>query len=130
VTGMTPYTVSLAWNPSTDNSGSVIYTICCANVSSETFPDRHQPRLPAARGRRTFTLHLRQRTPQARLEIQQLGDVHTAADTTAIKASVTGRMWARRMSRWDGHHGGRTERLVYRLMNVSAVRSGVRDSSG
>jgi chitodextrinase len=38
VTGMTPYTVSLAWNPSTDNSGSVIYTICCANVSSETFP--------------------------------------------------------------------------------------------
>jgi chitodextrinase len=38
VTGMTPYTVSLAWSPSTDNSGSVIYTICCANVSSETFP--------------------------------------------------------------------------------------------
>ena len=38
VTGMTPYTVSLAWSPSTDNSGSVTYTICCANVSSETFP--------------------------------------------------------------------------------------------
>src|ERR1044071_3722027 len=38
VTGMTPFTVSLAWNPSTDNSGSVTYTICCANVSSETFP--------------------------------------------------------------------------------------------
>jgi chitodextrinase len=38
VTGMTPYSVSLAWTPSTDNSGSVTYTICCANVSSETFP--------------------------------------------------------------------------------------------
>ncbi len=38
VTGMTAYSVSLAWNPSTDNSGSVTYTICCANTSSETFP--------------------------------------------------------------------------------------------
>ncbi len=38
VTGMTAYSVSLSWNPSTDNSGSVVYKICCANVSSETFP--------------------------------------------------------------------------------------------
>jgi len=38
VTGMTAYSVSLAWDPSTDKSGSVTYTICCANVSSETFP--------------------------------------------------------------------------------------------
>jgi chitodextrinase len=38
VTGMTAYSVSLAWDPSTDNSGSVTYVICCANVSSETFP--------------------------------------------------------------------------------------------
>jgi chitodextrinase len=38
VTGMTPYSVSLAWTPSTDNSGSVSYQICCSNVSSETFP--------------------------------------------------------------------------------------------
>jgi len=38
VTGMTAYSVSLAWTPSTDNSGSVTYTICCANVSSETIP--------------------------------------------------------------------------------------------
>lgn len=36
VTAVTPYTVSLAWNPSTDNSGKFSYTICCANVSSET----------------------------------------------------------------------------------------------
>jgi chitodextrinase len=36
VTAMTPYSVTLAWNPSTDNSGRFTYTICCANVSSET----------------------------------------------------------------------------------------------
>lgn len=36
VTGMTPYSVSLAWTPSTDDSGSVSYQICCANVNSET----------------------------------------------------------------------------------------------
>jgi len=29
VTGTTPYSVSLAWNPSTDNSGKFTYTICC-----------------------------------------------------------------------------------------------------
>lgn len=38
VTGMTPYSVSFAWTPSTDNSGSVTYKICCANINSETFP--------------------------------------------------------------------------------------------
>jgi chitodextrinase len=38
VTGMTAYSVSLAWDPSTDNSGSFNYKICCANTSSETFP--------------------------------------------------------------------------------------------
>jgi chitodextrinase len=36
ITGMTPYSVSLAWNASTDNSGSFSYVICCANVSSQT----------------------------------------------------------------------------------------------
>src|SRR5688572_25032888 len=35
VTGVTAYTVSLAWNPSTDNSGHVRYKICCANVNSQ-----------------------------------------------------------------------------------------------
>jgi hypothetical protein len=38
VTSMTPYSVSLAWTPSTDNSGSFTYHICCANTSSESFP--------------------------------------------------------------------------------------------
>jgi len=36
ITGMTPYSVSLAWNASSDNSGSFSYIICCANVSSQT----------------------------------------------------------------------------------------------
>jgi len=38
VVGTTPYSVTLAWNPSTDNSGSFHYVICCANVSSQTAP--------------------------------------------------------------------------------------------
>jgi hypothetical protein len=60
VTGMTAYTVSLAWTPSTDNSGSVTYTICCANVSSETFPGPASTRVYRAglEAGRTFTLRI------------------------------------------------------------------------
>jgi chitodextrinase len=60
VTGMTPYSVSLSWNPSTDNSGSVTYTICCANVSSETFPGPASSRVYRAglEAGRTFTLRI------------------------------------------------------------------------
>ena len=60
VTGLSPYTVSLAWNPSTDNSGSVTYTICCANVSSETFPGPASTRVYRAglEAGRTFTLRI------------------------------------------------------------------------
>jgi chitodextrinase len=36
VTGVTSYSVSLAWDPSTDNSGSFSYRICCATTSSAT----------------------------------------------------------------------------------------------
>ena len=38
VTGTTPYSVSLAWNPSTDNSGSFSYVICCSYTQSATVP--------------------------------------------------------------------------------------------
>jgi chitodextrinase len=60
VTGMTAYSVSLAWTPSTDNSGSVIYSICCANVSSETFPGPASSRVYRAglEAGRTFTLRI------------------------------------------------------------------------
>jgi chitodextrinase len=37
VTGTTPYSVSLAWNPSTDNSGKFTYTICCYHSNLATF---------------------------------------------------------------------------------------------
>jgi chitodextrinase len=36
VTALTSYSVSLAWNPSTDNSGKFTYLICCAGTSSES----------------------------------------------------------------------------------------------
>jgi len=60
VTGMTAYSVSLAWNPSTDKSGSVTYTICCANVSSETFPGPASSRVYRAglEAGRSFTLFI------------------------------------------------------------------------
>jgi chitodextrinase len=60
VTGKTSYSVSLAWNPSTDNSGTVTYTICCANVSSETFPGPASSRVYRAglEAGRTFTLRI------------------------------------------------------------------------
>jgi chitodextrinase len=60
VTGMTSYSVSLAWNPSSDNSGSVTYIICCANVSSETFPGPASSRTYTAglEAGRTFTLRI------------------------------------------------------------------------
>jgi chitodextrinase len=39
VTATTPYTVSLAWTPSTDNSGSFNYVFCCgAGSHSQTVP--------------------------------------------------------------------------------------------
>jgi chitodextrinase len=60
VTAMTPYSVTLAWDPSTDNSGSFTYQVCCANVSSETFPgggSTHVYRNGLESGR-TFTLFM------------------------------------------------------------------------
>ena len=38
VTGATAYSVTFAWNPSTDNSGSFVYRICCGENSSATIP--------------------------------------------------------------------------------------------
>ena len=36
ITALTPYTVSLAWDASKDNSGIASYTICCAHTNRET----------------------------------------------------------------------------------------------
>lgn len=38
VLGVGPYTVLLAWDASRDRSGIASYYVCCANVSSQTFP--------------------------------------------------------------------------------------------
>ena len=38
VTGATAYNVSFAWSPSTDNSGSFVYRICCGENSEATIP--------------------------------------------------------------------------------------------
>jgi chitodextrinase len=60
VTGVTPYTVSLAWNASTDNSGKFSYIICCANVSSQTVPQTATTVVYTAglEAGRTFTLRI------------------------------------------------------------------------
>jgi hypothetical protein len=60
VTGLSPYSVSLAWNPATDNSGSLTYTICCANVNSESFPGPASSRVYRAglEANRTFSLRI------------------------------------------------------------------------
>jgi len=36
ITGLTPYSVSLAWDAATDKSGIASYTICCAYTKGET----------------------------------------------------------------------------------------------
>jgi chitodextrinase len=38
VTAVTSYTVTLAWSPSTDNSGRFSYVICCGGPNSATVP--------------------------------------------------------------------------------------------
>ena len=38
VVSTTSYSVTLAWTPSTDNSGSVSYVVCCAHTNSMTTP--------------------------------------------------------------------------------------------
>ena len=65
VTAMTPYTVTLAWTPSTDNSGQFSYVICCSHTSSMTAPQNvssfvYTTSLEAGR---TFTLRISRWTP-------------------------------------------------------------------
>lgn len=59
VTGVSAYTVSLAWNPSTDQSGKVRYHICCANVSSQWVDGPSSAVYTSGlEARRSFTLRL------------------------------------------------------------------------
>lgn len=60
VTGVTSYSVSLAWNPSTDNSGQVRYHVCCAEVNSQWFDGPASTAVYTAgiRPMRSFTLRI------------------------------------------------------------------------
>jgi chitodextrinase len=135
VTGMTAYSVSLAWEPSTDNSGSVIYSICCANVSSETFPgpaSSHVYRAGLEAGRSftlrivardaagnyskysnsvTFTLPLDTTPPtKPNIALTDVGPTHVSLAWSSVDDGPN--VWFN----------------VY--MDDSPVRSGVRDTSG
>jgi len=132
---MTPYSVSLTWNPSTDNSGSVTYIICCANVSSETFPGPASSRVYRAglEAGRSFTLRIvardaagnysgysnsvtftlpRDTTPPTKptVSVTDVGPTHVSLAWSSVE---------------DGPHVWFN---VY--MNGSPVRQGVRDTSG
>lgn len=135
VTAMTPYSVSLTWTPSTDNSGSVTYTICCANVSSETFPGPASSRVYRAglEAGRTFTLRISARDAAGNVSKYSNSVTFTLPrDTTPpTKPVVTvtdvgptnvSLAWS---STEDGPHVWFTV-----FMNGNAILQGVRDTSG
>ncbi|HEX2992252.1 MAG TPA: fibronectin type III domain-containing protein [Anaerolineales bacterium] len=135
VTGMTPYSVSLAWNPSTDNSGSVTYTICCANVSSETFPGPASTRVYTAglEPGRTFTFRMFARDPSGNVSKYSNFVTFTLPPDTTVpeKPTVTVTdVGATHISlAWSSVDD--SPKLWFTvLMNGSPVRQGVRDTSG
>jgi chitodextrinase len=135
VTGMTAYSVSLTWNPSTDNSGSVTYIICCANVSSETFPgptSSHVYRAGLEAGR-SFSLRIVARDAAGNYS----GYSNTVTFTlprdttppTKPNVSVTDVGPTQVSLAWSSVEDGPNVWFnVY--MNGSPVRQGVRDTSG
>jgi hypothetical protein len=135
VTGMTPYTVSLTWNPSTDNSGSVTYIICCANVSSETFPGPASSRVYRAglEAGRSFTLRIVARDAAGNYSGYSNTVTFTLPrDTTAPtkpSISVTDVGATHISLAWSSVEDGPNVWFNV-FMNGTAVRSGVRDTSG
>src|SRR5215211_1406755 len=135
VTGMTAYSVSLAWDPSTDNSGSVIYTICCANVSSETFPGPASSRVYRAglEAGRSFTLRIVARDAAGNYSKYSNTVTFTLPrDTTppgkpSVTVTAVGPTYV--SLAWSSVDDA--PNLWYTVfMNGSAVRQGVRDTSG
>jgi len=135
VTGMTPYTVALAWNPSTDNSGNVTYSICCANVSSETFPGPASSRVYRAglEAGRTFSLRIVARDAAGNYS----GYSNTVTFTlprdttppTKPTVSVTDVGSTHISLAWSSVEDGPNVWFNV-FMNGTAVRSGVKDTSG
>jgi len=135
VTGMTPYSVSLTWNPSTDNSGSVTYIICCANVSSETFPGPASSRVYRAglEAGRSFTLRIIARDAAGNYSKYSNSVTFTLpADTTpptkpVVSVTDVGATYV--SLAWSSVEDGPNVWFdVY--MDGNAVRTGVRDTSG
>ncbi len=135
VTGVTPYSVSLAWNPSTDNSGSVTYTICCANVSSETFPGPASTRIYRAglEAGRSFTLRISARDASGNASRYSNSVTFTLpADTTPPTqpdVSLTDVGPTHISLSWSSSEDGPYVWFNVQ-MNGSPVRQGVRDTSG
>ncbi|HEX6034740.1 MAG TPA: fibronectin type III domain-containing protein, partial [Anaerolineales bacterium] len=135
VTGMTPYSVSLAWDPSTDKSGSVTYTICCANVSSETFPgpaSSHVYRAGLEAGR-SFTLFIVARDAAGNYSKQSNTVTFTLPrDTTPPTkptVAVTDVGPTHVSLSWSSTEDGPNVWFTV-FMNGSAVRQGVKETSG
>lgn len=135
VTAMTPYSVSLTWNPSTDNSGSVIYTICCANTSSESFPgpaSSHVYRAGLEPGR-SFTLFIIARDAAGNYSKQSNTVAFTLPrDTTPPTkptVSVTDVGATNVALAWSSVDDGPNVWFSV-FMNGNAVLQGVRDTSG
>jgi chitodextrinase len=135
VTGMTAYSVSLAWNPSTDNSGSVTYQICCANVSSETFPGPASSRVYRAglEAGRSFTLFIVARDTAGNYSRQSNTVTFTLPrDTTPpTKPTVTVTdVGPTHVSlAWSSIEDGPNVWFTV-FMNGSPIRQGVKDTSG
>ena len=135
VTGMTPYSVSLAWEPSTDKSGNVTYTICCANVSSETFPGPASSRVYQAglEPGRTFTLRIFAKDAAGNASGYSNTVTFTLPrdTTTPSKPTITVNDVGPTHVSLSWSSADDSPKLWFTVfMNGSPVRSAVRDTSG
>ena len=80
VTAVGPYSVSLAWTPSTDNVGVARYVVCCSSERQEPGHSRAGLRRCLHRGRGAEPIadraHLRGRRRQQLVAAEQLRDRH------------------------------------------------------
>ena len=135
VTGMTSYSVSLAWTPSTDNSGSVTYTICCANTSSETFPGPASSRVyrTGLEAGRSFTLFIVAKDAAGNYSKQSNAVTFTLPRDTIPPAkpavTVTDVGPTHVSLAWSSVDDGPGIWITV-FINGNPVRSGVRDTSG
>jgi len=96
VTRVTAYSVSLAWKPSTDNSGTVRYEICCADANSQAVQGPASAAVYTAgiRPARSFSLRIWAVDPSGNWsKASNVVSFTTPADTTpptTPQVSVTG----------------------------------------